>query len=210
MEEPAFFSIWFMGATMGLTACAATCLPFLGTFAFGSGGGGRVALGFTIFFLAGKVSAYTLLGALAGLFGDWLTMVLGGATGTLALAGAAVLAGLWLWRTPKTVANGCSTLQRGRNWPPFILGFALSLIPCAPLSALLTACALSGQAGSGASYGLAFGLGAAVTPSLIIIPLLALFQKQLVDGRVWLARWGRLGAGTVLISLGLRQAMNLL
>lgn len=210
MEEPALLSIWFMGAAMGLTACAATCLPFLGTYAFGQGGGAAAGLSLTGAFLAGKVAAYAVLGGIAGLAGDWLTDALGGTAGTVALTGAAVAAGVWLLVPPKKRPNGCATLQRGRNLPPFVLGFALSLIPCAPLTALLAACALSSSVLTGAGYGFAFGLGAAVTPSLVIIPLLGLFQNKMVEGRLWLAQWGRHGAGLVLIFLGLRQGWGLL
>ena len=55
--------------------------------------------------------------------------------------------------------------------------------------------------------GVMFGLGAALTPLLILLPLISLLGKQLRDNRDWLTRWIRWGAAAVLIVLGLRRIL---
>jgi thiol:disulfide interchange protein DsbD len=88
-----------------------------------------------------------------------------------------------------------------------MLGFALSLTPCAPLASLLALCAAAGSVGHGLSNGLAFGLGAALTPLLVLLPLVGLLGKSLRDNREWLTRWIRYGAALVLIAIGIRRIL---
>jgi thiol:disulfide interchange protein DsbD len=56
----------------------------------------------------------------------------------------------------------------------------------------------------------AFGLGAALTPLLILLPLISLLGKNLRDNRAWITRWIRWGAAAVLILLGLRRLLLVL
>jgi thiol:disulfide interchange protein DsbD len=88
-----------------------------------------------------------------------------------------------------------------------LLGFSLSLTPCAPLASLLAVCAAAGSVQLGMANGVMFGLGAALTPLLILLPLISLLGKQLRDNRDWLTRWIRWGAAAVLIVLGLRRVL---
>lgn len=196
-----FAGVWLLGLSVGLTACVASCLPFMGTWIMGRGGDGRGALRDTASFLLGKLAAYALLGALAGALGAWLTQALESGVGMVFIGGASVWAGIWLLLPAKR--QGCGT--RKLPLPPFALGFALSLTPCAPLASLLAVGALSGSAWTGAGYGLAFGLGAAVTPLLLIAPLLGRFGMALREGRPWMGTWLKRGGGAVLIALGLRR-----
>jgi thiol:disulfide interchange protein DsbD len=53
--------------------------------------------------------------------------------------------------------------------------------------------------------GAAFGLGAALTPLLVLLPLVSLLGKHLRENREWITRWIRWGAAAVLILLGLRR-----
>lgn len=108
-------------------------------------------------------------------------------------------------RVSRGDASGCSALRRGASLPPFLLGASLSLTPCAPLGWLLTVCALSGSAGAGFGHGLAFGMGAAVTPLLLLVPLFGVLGSRLLDGRSWLANWMGGGAGLVLVVLGFKR-----
>jgi thiol:disulfide interchange protein DsbD len=89
--------------------------------------------------------------------------------------------------------------------PPLLLGFSLSLTPCAPLASLLAVCAAAGSVRLGMANGVAFGLGAALTPLLVLLPLISLLGKNLRENREWLTRWIRWGAAAVLILLGLRR-----
>jgi thiol:disulfide interchange protein DsbD len=86
-----------------------------------------------------------------------------------------------------------------------VLGFSLSLTPCAPLASLLAVCAAAGSVQLGLANGVMFGLGAALTPLLILLPLVSLLGRQLRENRDWLTRWIRWGAAAVLIALGLSR-----
>lgn len=99
------------------------------------------------------------------------------------------------------------TFQRRKtdSLPPLFLGAALSLTPCTPLASLLALAAHAGSAAEGAAYGLAFGLGAAMTPILVLVPLAGHLGRELRSGRTWLMRWLTWGAAAVLIALGLRR-----
>lgn len=212
-------TVWLLGVSMGMTACTVTCLPFLGTWVLGRTGGQREAMLHTGVFLAGRVATYTLLAALAGLAGAGLAKALGGAWGNAVIGGASILAGLWLLArpgrscgsAPPPLTLGTAPLQdmrrsrRRDSLPPLFLGAALSLTPCVPLASLLALAANAGGPLPGAAYGLAFGLGAAVTPILVLAPLADRLGRELRSGRSWLGRWITWGAALVLVALGLRR-----
>lgn len=224
---------FLLGMSMGLTACTVTCLPFIGTWVMGRGRGGKAAAGDATAFLAGRVLAYGLLGLLAGLSGERLAGWLTGAAGNLAIGLASCMAAVWLLHgalprlrpllAPQGVAlnfhprrpaaraavagAGCAPARRADALPPFFLGAALSLTPCAPLGWLLTVCALSGSALSGLGSGLLFGTGAALSPLLVLLPLFGSFGRTLVEERRWLAGFLSAGAALVLLGLGVRRLL---
>jgi len=215
-----------LGLSMGLTACTVTCLPFMGTWALGRGGSRREVLGHTGAFIAGRVLAYASLGALAGQLGQWLIDALQGRTGHLAIGGASVLAGLWLMladgrasagasgdgeeqtlhfhRRRPAARSGCGSVRLAAT-PPFLMGAALSLTPCAPLGWLIGICAASGSLASGLGSGLAFGVGAGVTPLLLLVPAFGLLGRHMHSAHANLRLWVRLGAAGVLIFLGTQR-----
>lgn len=210
-------TVWLLGVSMGLTACTVTCLPLLGTWALGRASGQAEAFLHTGVFLAGRVATYTLLAALAGGFGLGLAKSLGGAVGNGLIGAASIAAGMWLLLRP---AGGCAGVspqpthaplrdmrrtRRRDSLPPLLLGAALSLTPCAPLASLLALAASAGSAPQGAAYGLAFGLGAAMTPILVLVPLAGRLGRELRAGRAWIGRWLVWGAAVVLILIGARR-----
>ncbi|MCL2525317.1 MAG: sulfite exporter TauE/SafE family protein, partial [Betaproteobacteria bacterium] len=146
-------TVWLLGAAMGLTACAASCLPFIGTWALGRAGGDGEAFRHTLSFLGGRVLAYTLLTLLAGMAGLGLAQAMGSVWGNLAIGGASLLAGLWLLagKRPadcsRPASPGVQTIRWGRPrdaTPPFLMGAALALTPCTPLASLLALAAETG------------------------------------------------------------------
>ena len=213
------FTVWLLGVSMGLTACTVTCLPFLGSWLLGRSGDTREAMLHTWFFLGGRVTTYGLLGALAGWAGSGLGRALGGASGNAIIGGASIVAGLWLLATgqagrcgvkagpPATAPLRFRPRGRSTHLPPILLGASLSLTPCTPLASLLTLAAQSTSLGQGAAYGLAFGLGAAVTPILVLAPLAGRLGRALRADRRWLGPWITAGAALVLIALGLRRLL---
>lgn len=210
-------TVWLLGVSMGLTACTVTCLPFMGTWALGRASGQREAFLHTAVFLAGRVTTYTVLAMLAGAAGLGLAKALGGAWGNALIGAASILAGFWLLRHP--TGKACAvppaptfaplTFQRKRadSLPPLFLGAALSLTPCTPLASLLALAANTGSTAQGAAFGLAFGLGAAMTPILVLVPLAGRLGRELRAGRAWLSRWLLWSAAAVLIVLGVRRLL---
>ncbi len=199
-----WFGVWLLGVSMGLTACTITCLPFLGSWVLGRGAGMRTALYDTSIFLLGRITAYSLLGAIAAGFSGWLIGALEGHAGHIVIATASIGSGLWLlW--PSRRHAPCSAARKGDSMPPFFLGFSLSLAPCAPLAALLAACALTGEVAAGASYGAWFGVGAAITPLILIVPIVGLSGRRILGAQPQLLRWLRIGAAVALIALGIKR-----
>lgn len=192
-----FASAWLLGLTLGLTACTVSCLPFMGTWMLARRHG---AWADTLAFLTGRLAAYTGLGTAAGLAGGWLTQALADGLGHLAIGLASLLAGAWLLVGARR--RDCGMRRRADQLSPLALGFSLSLVPCAPLASLLAFAAQAGSGLAGAGYGLAFGLGAAVTPLLLILPLLGRLGEGLRRDRAWLGVWLTRGAAAVLIVLG--------
>ena len=203
-QQTTLFAIWLLGASLGLTACTATCLPFMGTWILGRGGSQLQALRDTGLFVTGRILAYSLLGAIAGGAGVWLSQAMRSGVGNAVIGLVSIAAGLWLLRSGKAHAP-CGVARSAGGTPPLMLGFSLSLTPCAPLASLLAVCAAAGSIKMGVANGVAFGLGAALTPLLILLPLISLFGKNLRDNREWITRWIRWGAAAVLILLGLRR-----
>ena len=91
----------------------------------------------------------------------------------------------------------------------WLLGSALSLTPSTPLASLLALAANAGSALQGAAYGLAFGLGAAMTAMLVLVPLAGRLGRELRAGRAWLGRWLLWAAAAMLIVLGIRLLLLL-
>lgn len=203
-QQTSLFGVWVLGVSLGLTACTATCLPFMGTWILGRGGSQMQALRDTALFVSGRILAYSMLGAIAAGAGTWLAQVMRGGSGNLVIGMASIGAGLWLLRSAQT-HSPCSAKRNAGATPPLLLGFSLSLTPCAPLASLLAVCAAAGSINLGVANGVAFGLGAALTPLLILLPLISLLGKNLRENRDWITTWIRWGAAAVLVVLGLRR-----
>ena len=171
-------SIWILGLSVGLTACTATCLPFMGALVVGGGQSAGGAFRQTGAFALGKVLAYAVLGAAAGYLGEILLDVVEGDLGHWLIGGVSIVAGGLLIAGHKA-AKGCQTSKLMMGAPPMALGFVLSFVPCAPLAALLAASALGGDVIHGLAMGTMFGLGAAITPLFVVMPLLGKLGREL-------------------------------
>src|SRR5512142_337302 len=142
-QQTTLLAVWLLGVSLGLTACTATCLPFMGTWILGRGGSQMQALRDTALFVSGRIIAYSLLGALAGGAGAWLAQAMRGGTGNALIGLASIAAGLWLLRSKAHAP--CGIARGAGGTPPLLLGFSLSLTPCAPLASLLAVCAAAGS-----------------------------------------------------------------
>jgi len=199
-------SIWVLGLSVGLTACTATCLPFMGALVVGGGQSAGGAFRQTGAFAVGKVTAYAVLGALAGYLGEVLLDVVEGDLGHWLIGMVSVMAGLMLVYGHKAV-KGCRTSRLLNGAPPLALGFVLSFVPCAPLAALLAGAALGGDPLHGLAMGTVFGLGAAVTPLFIVVPLLGRMGRELTAEHPRLLTAMRWTGAAVLVALGVRRML---
>lgn len=217
-DQVTLATVWLLGVSMGVTACTVTCLPFMGTWTLGRASRQREAFLHVGVFLAGRVMAYAVLAMLSGALGAGLAKSLGGSLGNGLIGLASIFAGVWLLaKAPgKTCHAGApaSTIApihvvrpRADSLPPLFLGATLSLTPCTPLASLLALAAHAGSAAQGAAYGFAFGLGAAMTPLLVLVPMAGKLGRSLCAGRNWLTQWLQWGAASVLIVLGLRRLL---
>ncbi|MEW5726657.1 MAG: sulfite exporter TauE/SafE family protein, partial [Pseudomonadota bacterium] len=137
--------VFLLGVSVGLTACAVSCLPFIGTWALARAGGGWAGAEDLAVFLAGRLLGYAALGGASGMAGEALARALNGPSGHLAIGLAGIAAGLTLaWKGGAREGGACRAARS--NLPPFALGAALSLTPCAPLGSLLAAAASGGRA----------------------------------------------------------------
>jgi thiol:disulfide interchange protein DsbD len=202
------FSVWLLGLALGLTACTVTCLPFMATWTLGRGGSLRESVRDTLLFLSGRWSAYTALGAIAGASGAWLLATLSSGIGNFLIGLASLAAAVWLALSRDAGGAGsCALRGRGGGASPFLLGVSLTLIPCLPLATLLASCAAAGSALQGGVYGAVFGLGALVSPMLVLIPACGGLGRVLREQVGWIVPWLRYGAATVLLLLGARRLL---
>lgn len=171
-----YMQIFGIGFSFGIAGpCLFICAPILLTYVVGR----RERLGQSLadisLFLVGRVSAYLLLGAVAGISGALLRHFTGPQsaarfinplTGIISIVlGIAVI----LHREPK---HGSCTGSQGKAYGIgglFLLGFTLGIAPCAPLAALLLEIALMSKGPfDGAIYALSFGLGTLLSGILVM------------------------------------------
>ncbi|OGW33858.1 MAG: hypothetical protein A2X58_07190 [Nitrospirae bacterium GWC2_56_14] len=172
---PELTSALVMGMGYGFTTCSFACLPTLAPYLLSFGQGFRDGALSSLFFASGKAVAYAVLGGAAALAGRGLFPE-GGAAGRWIYGSVLVLTGLAL---PFISRNHCSGKGRtaASGLSLFAAGFSSSLTPCLPVAGLVAAAAGAGSMLAGASLGLAFGLGIALSPVLIGGGVLALVAK---------------------------------
>jgi cytochrome c-type biogenesis protein len=200
-DEISAVSVLLLGLSLGMTACAVTCMPFIGTWAFGRAESQSGAWRDTLSFLGGRLVAYTTLGGISGGLGAFFVKQLSAGIGNIAIGLVAIFAATWLlW--PSAKSPQCSSRKRLHGLPPMLMGAAMTLIPCAPLTTLLAAAAAGGSIERGAFLGLLFGTGALMTPMLVLIPVAAGLGRHIRLERHWIIVWVRSGAAAVLFYLG--------
>ncbi len=214
-----------MGLAFGAGPCNIACLPYLGPVFLSTDGGIRSSWRTLVPFSLGRMTSYSVLGAMAGSAGQVATRWLEQGAAVL-LGTATAAAGLFLLFRARR--KGASCAQPGRrteqtvtwhapNRSPsggglalslFGMGAAMGLNPCIPLGTVLLAAAVTGEFHSGLMLGFGFGVGAVLIPAMIFGTLVAHFGEQI---RVHLAGWGRVverAAAGGLVFLGGATAMG--
>lgn len=174
--------------------CLLVCAPILLTYVAGNRKDLRASISDVLVFSFGRLSAYTGLGYLAGLSGEFLRRMAGpSAYGVFfkPFAGIiSILLGLVILFNRKGYAGNKCPEARGAKYGTaglFLLGLAQGAVPCAPLTALLLEIALmSKNALHGAAYAFAFGSGTFLSGLLIfgaISGVMSVFAKNMIRSK---------------------------
>ncbi|MDR2700050.1 MAG: sulfite exporter TauE/SafE family protein [Nitrososphaerota archaeon] len=171
------------GFIYGLVACTATCLPYIAGYIASVGTSFRRSVLTTLIFNAGRITAYTLIGALLGVFGGLVRFFADDSTLSLLQAYSTIVFSI------VTIIIGVSLLSKNRkpsscncNQPPlnpkwltnkfdvgaFTLGLSRGLVLCPPLIALLLSSVLFASPIDSVAFAVLFGIGTAISPMLLI------------------------------------------
>lgn len=213
-----------LGLIFGLSACAISCLPYLGPVFMASEGGIRQSWRIVLPFSLGRLCGYAGLGLVAGMAGHYLGEGVGTANLRWVSGGAAVMVGLALWPRRHAKPSCCGGAptgpglvglgEKGRPSTPilmpgglFLMGAGMALTPCAPLGIVLFSAAFTASAFHGMALGLAFGLGAIAIPALLFGVGMAYLGSRL---REQLGRWRHVVqylSAALLIAVGLKNLL---
>ena len=174
-----YLQIFGIGFSFGLAGpCFLTCTPVLITYIAGSGKGLAEIFKNIFTFLIGRLLAYILLGALAGLSGAVLKKFTSLSLSAYLepLAGAVTILFAVIILTNRNSGNcACATVrEKALNFGGiFTFGFLIGVSPCAPLLALLFDITLMSKGIlDGIFYAFFFGLGTFLS-GLITIGVIA-------------------------------------
>jgi sulfite exporter TauE/SafE len=205
----------FVAGIAGSAHCFAMCGSLAGAFgmrARAAGAGGT--FGNALSYHLGRLSGYTVAGAICGLLGATLQAVLDLArigswlriaSGVLLLLIALRMLSPWnplhwletlgakFWRQLQPLTHKAGALS-GRT-QAVALGFLWGWLPCGLVYSMLLFAALSGNALEGGAVLLAFGLG--TLPAMLTSTVLASQVQRLLRDR-----WPRFASGVLLLLLG--------
>ena len=174
-----YLQIFGIGFSFGLAGpCFLTCTPVLIIYIAGSKRGWADLFKDIFTFLSGRMLAYVLLGALAGLSGTVLKKFTGSALSSYLqpLAGAVTILFAVILLTGRSDTSCACATDRGKmlNFGGiFAFGFLIGISPCAPLLALLFDITLISKGLlDGVFYAFFFGLGTFLS-GLITIGVIA-------------------------------------
>jgi len=180
----------FVVGLLGSVHCAGMCGPLALALPVPPGGRGRFVAG-RVLYNAGRVVAYALLGALAGLVGKRLFMagtqqIVSIVLGVVLLVAALAPVLLRHVRIGSALANRIARpvqraigalLQRSSLLALFLLGFVNGFLPCGLVYVALAAALTTGGVLNGVLFMTGFGVGTA--PMMFVI---ALAGKQIQGG----------------------------
>ncbi|MFH0839682.1 MAG: sulfite exporter TauE/SafE family protein [Candidatus Omnitrophota bacterium] len=170
-----YLQIFGVGFSFGIAGpCFLTCTPVLITYITGSKKNTTEAFKDIFTFLFGRLLAYVLLGALAGLSGAVLKKFIGSSLSSYLqpLAGAVtILFAVILFMGKSGNSCACSTARsKMLNFGGiFAFGFLIGISPCAPLLALLFDITLMSKGLlDGLFYTFFFGLGTFLSGLIVV------------------------------------------
>ncbi|MCY0874902.1 MAG: sulfite exporter TauE/SafE family protein [Firmicutes bacterium] len=201
-----------VGLLQGFLHCSGMCGPFVFAYSMALGAKQNEALTWhTIARViwrnhlphnAGRITAFTVLGAVFGLIGSFINTI-GDTTGIEAIAGfiGGVLMLGWAideWRTghgagfierfsllaiPAVQTFLRKGTQRTSATSAYFSGFVLGLHPCGLLFAMLLSASATGSVWGGGATLLAFGIG--TVPALLTVAMLGYYGRKRLQGRAF-------------------------
>jgi cytochrome c biogenesis protein CcdA len=222
-----FSAALLMGLAFGAGPCNITCLPFLGPVFLRESNSGGADWRTIVPFSLGRLTSYSLLGAIAGSFGYAATVWIEDGPAAQILGVATIVIGVLMMRRKRTGSSCHSshvtkadgehevTFQPVVQKQPrlfsislFGMGAGMALNPCVPLATVLAVSATMATPTDGLMLGLAFGLGAVAIPTLIFGFVVAYFGAQIRENlSSWSSRLEQV-AGGMLILLGVLTFMG--
>jgi sulfite exporter TauE/SafE len=163
-----------LGFSYGIGPCTLSCAPLIVPLIIATAKNQKQGLLYSFIFSIGRVTAYTILGALAGFFGmyfasgipkKWMGVF-------LFLVGIALIFQLHSRCILK------SNFKLTGKWMAYVSGVMFGAAPCPPLIGLLGLAVLSKSAFTGAAMGCVFGLGTIISPVLLMGIFSGWFAKQ--------------------------------
>jgi sulfite exporter TauE/SafE len=208
-----------LGMFYGLTFCTSVCLPYVISYIAGIGAGFRKGVIVTSIYNSGRITAYALIGGLAGLFRTLVSDTFFPSYqkySPIAFGVAIILVGASMFLRKKSSTGTCIIEKREHSGiakkltqkfdiRAFSMGFTRGLVLCPPLMALLLA-ALALSEPNIIMLAVLFGLGTAFSPLLI----LGGATGWLLNKAPLFSRWiSKISAG-ILIMLGLNVLLNVI
>jgi len=204
-----------VGVIFGFTVCTSSCLPYLAGYIAGTGAGFRRGTVITLTFSAGRLLAYTIVGAivavLAGAFGILISeeaMIPIQQYSAYAFAALTILIGvilLYRIRSHKcdlgNIEAKTDTLpkkERRFDFGAFSLGLTRGLVLCTPLVSILLYSVSFAAPIDSLILAVLFGLGTTLSPIL----LLGGATGWLLNKAPLFRKWVAIGGAGVLIVLG--------
>jgi len=200
---PDILNIFALSLIYGFTVCSLSCLPTLGVYLIGTGQTFKDGLVGGFYFVAGKLLVYGTWGGVAGLIGRMFEI--------------SDLPGRWLGlfvimtalAIPFTAGaqkscNCKGNRKLGRRLSLTLLGASTSLVPCAPLAAVLLLAAHKGSLWTGISYGLVFGSGLLISPLVAAGGSLSLIAGVIRRKVYWIGPYLKGSAMVILLFMGVR------
>jgi thiol:disulfide interchange protein DsbD len=171
------------GFIYGLVACTATCLPYIAGYIASTGTSFRKSVITTLIFNVGRITAYTIVGALLGIFSglvlffaDESMLSLLRAYSTIVFSIVTILIGAsLLYKNKKPSSCNCNQPPLNPKWltnkfdvGAFTLGLSRGFVLCPPLMALLFSSVLFASPVSSVAFAVLFGIGTTISPMLLI------------------------------------------
>ncbi|MCL2477703.1 sulfite exporter TauE/SafE family protein [Candidatus Bathycorpusculum sp.] len=219
-----YMGAFVTGLFYSLAACTASCLPVVAGYIAGVGSGFKGSLKITMFFNSGRLLAYTLIGAITGLFSGILHFFVSDMVFSpfqmyfsIVFGAVTIIIGVMVMlKARKPPSCDCSAQNTkklgdkksrfGVNFGAFSLGLTRGLILCPALMLLLFPVIPFTSPIDSVGIAVFFGLGTMISPLL----LLAGVTGWLLNKAPLFQKWISIAGGAILILLGIFSMLNLI